>query len=183
LGIGYIRREGNEQAKAGNLNHALEVTEGEFILQLDADHVPMADILHRLLGFFEDPKVAFVQSPQDFYNDDSFTHDVDEQGRRIWEEQRIFFTIIQPGKDRWNAAFFCGSCGIIRRSAFEEIGGILDRDDHRGHGDLADPARTGDGSPSTTRRAWPTDSPRDRPQPSTCSVSAGDRDPSRSSAS
>jgi cellulose synthase (UDP-forming) len=124
LGIGYIRREGNEQAKAGNLNHALEVTEGEFILQLDADHVPMADILHRLLGFFEDPKVAFVQSPQDFYNDDSFTHDVDEQGRRIWEEQRIFFTIIQPGKDRWNAAFFCGSCGIIRRSAFEEIGGF-----------------------------------------------------------
>jgi cellulose synthase (UDP-forming) len=124
LGVGYIRREGNEHAKAGNLNHALEVTDGEFILQLDADHVPMANIVHRLLGFFEDPKVAFVQSPQDFYNDDSFTHDVDEQGRRIWEEQRIFFTIIQPGKDRWNAAFFCGSCGIIRRSAFEEIGGF-----------------------------------------------------------
>src|SRR3954469_12474800 len=41
LGIGYIRRLGNANAKAGNLNHALGVTSGEFILQLDADHVPL----------------------------------------------------------------------------------------------------------------------------------------------
>src|SRR5205085_4116051 len=73
LGIGYIRREGNEHAKAGNLNHALAVTEGEFILQLDADHVPLPNILNRLLGYFNDADVAFVQSPQDFYNTDSFT--------------------------------------------------------------------------------------------------------------
>ena len=124
LGIGYIRRDGNEHAKAGNLNHALTRTSGEFILQLDADHVPLPHILHRLLGFFEDPRVAFVQSPQDFYNTDSFSYDVNEKSRRMWEEQRIFFSLIQPGKDHWNAAFFCGSCGIIRRTAFEEIGGF-----------------------------------------------------------
>jgi cellulose synthase (UDP-forming) len=124
IGVGYIRRDGNEHAKAGNLNHALSVTDGEFILQLDADHVPLPHILDRLLGFFQDPKVAFVQSPQDFYNTDSFTHDVDEKGARIWEEQRIFFSLIQPGKDYWNAAFFCGSCGVIRRSALEQIGGF-----------------------------------------------------------
>jgi cellulose synthase (UDP-forming) len=124
LDIGYIRREGNEHAKAGNLNNALKETRGEFILQLDADHVPLPHILDRLLGFFDDPRVAFVQSPQDFYNTDSFTHDVDESARRMWEEQRIFFSLIQPGKDHWNAAFFCGSCGIVRRTAFEEIGGF-----------------------------------------------------------
>lgn len=124
LGIGYIRREGNEHAKAGNLNNALRETDGEFILQLDADHVPLPHILDRLLGFFDDPKVAFVQSPQDFYNTDSFTHNVSEEGRRMWEEQRIFFSLIQPGKDHWNAAFFCGSCGVVRRRAFEEIGGF-----------------------------------------------------------
>jgi cellulose synthase/poly-beta-1,6-N-acetylglucosamine synthase-like glycosyltransferase len=124
LGIGYIRREGNEHAKAGNLNHALKVSDGEFILQLDADHVPLPEILDRLLGFFNDPHVAFAQSPQDFYNTDSFSHDVDEEARRLWEEQRIFFSLIQPGKDHWNAAFFCGSCGVLRRSAFEEIGGF-----------------------------------------------------------
>jgi cellulose synthase (UDP-forming) len=124
LGIGYIRREGNEHAKAGNLNNALGVTDGDFILQLDADHVPLPHILDRLLGFFEDEEVAFVQSPQDFYNTDSFSHDVNEEAYRLWEEQRIFFSLIQPGKDHWNAAFFCGSCGVLRRSAFEEIGGF-----------------------------------------------------------
>ncbi len=124
LGIGYIRREGNQNAKAGNLNHAFSVTRGEFILQLDADHVPLPSILDRLLGFFNDPKVAYAQSPQDFYNTDSFTHVVNEEGRSLWEENRIFFSLLQPGKDTWNAAFFCGSCGVLRRKAFDEIGGF-----------------------------------------------------------
>src|SRR2546423_7227701 len=124
LGIAYIRREGNQNAKAGNLNHALSVTDGQFILQLDADHVPLPNILDRLLGYFQDPGVAFVQSPQDFYNTDSFTHVVIEEGRSLWEENRIFFSLLQPGKDHWNAAFFCGSCGVLRRTAFEEIGGF-----------------------------------------------------------
>jgi cellulose synthase (UDP-forming) len=86
LGIGYIRREGNEHAKAGNLNHAFRLTDGEFILQLDADHVPLPNMLDRLLGYFGDEKVAWVQSPQDFYNTDSFTHVVNEEGRSLWEE-------------------------------------------------------------------------------------------------
>ncbi|HEY0527901.1 MAG TPA: cellulose synthase catalytic subunit, partial [Gemmatimonadaceae bacterium] len=124
LGIGYIRREGNEHAKAGNLNHAFTVTDGEFILQLDADHVPLPNILDRLLGYFVEPDIAFVQSPQDFYNTDSFTHVVNEEGRTMWEENRIFFSLLQPGKDTWNAAFFCGSCGVLRRKAFDEIGGF-----------------------------------------------------------
>ena len=124
LGIGYIRRTGNEHAKAGNLNHAFSVTSGDLVLQLDADHVPLPNILDRLLGYFNDERVAFVQSPQDFYNTDSFTHVVNDEGRQMWEENRLFFSLIQPGKDRMNAAFFCGSCGVLRRSAFDEIGGF-----------------------------------------------------------
>ncbi|MDP9349649.1 MAG: glycosyltransferase, partial [Gemmatimonadota bacterium] len=125
LGVEYIRRDGNEHAKAGNLNNALLHSRGDYILQLDADHVPLPHILDRLLGFFgEDPKLAFVQSPQDFYNTDGFTYDLDESARRIWEEQRLFFTIIQPGKDARNAAFFCGSCAVIRRAALDDIGGF-----------------------------------------------------------
>lgn len=124
LGIGYIRRTHNLNAKAGNLNFALSVTDGEFILQLDSDHVPLPNILDRMLGYFNDPKMAVVQSPQDFYNVDSFTHLVHDEGRRLWEENRIFYSLIQPGRDSWNASFFCGSCGIIRRSALEAIGGF-----------------------------------------------------------
>jgi cellulose synthase/poly-beta-1,6-N-acetylglucosamine synthase-like glycosyltransferase len=124
LGVGYLTRPDNRHAKAGNLNHALQHTSGDFILQLDADHAPLPHILDRLLGFFDDPRVAFVQTPQDFYNLDSFTADVDEEARRIWEEQKLFFSVVQPGKDSWNAAFFCGSCGVIRRTALEGIGGF-----------------------------------------------------------
>ena len=124
LGIGYLRRKGNQNAKAGNLNHALSVTRGEFILQLDADHVPLPNMLDRLLGYFRDPRVAVVQSPQEFYNTDSFTHVVNDEGRRLWEENRIFYSLIQPGRDHWNASFFCGSCGILRRSALEAVGGF-----------------------------------------------------------
>ena len=124
LGVGYIRRVGNANAKAGNLNHALSVTSGEFILQLDTDHVPLPHIVDRLIGYFADEKVAFVQTPQDFYNTDSFTHVVNENARSLWEENRIFYSLLQPGKDHWNASFFCGSCGVLRRSAIEEIGGF-----------------------------------------------------------
>lgn len=124
LGVGYIRRAGNEHAKAGNLNNALGVTTGEFILQLDADHVALPHMIHRLLGYFNDPKVGFVQSPHDFYNTDSFTHVVNDEGHRLWEENRIFFSLVQPGKDNWDSSFFCGSCGMIRRAALQEIGGF-----------------------------------------------------------
>jgi cellulose synthase (UDP-forming) len=127
LGIGYIRRVGNANAKAGNLNYAISVTSGEFILQLDADHVPLPNIVDRLLGYFNDPKMALVQSPQDFYNVDSFTHVVNNEGRRLWEENRIFYSLIQRGRDHWNASFFCGSCGMIRRSALESIGGFASK--------------------------------------------------------
>lgn len=124
LGIGYIRRVGNANAKAGNLNYAISVTTGEFILQLDADHVPLPNIIHRMLGYFNDPQVAFIQSPQDFYNTDSFTHVVNEQARSLWEENRIFYSLLQPGKDYWGGSFFCGSCGMLRRAALESIGGF-----------------------------------------------------------
>lgn len=125
IGAGYLRRPGNAHAKAGNLNYGLEHTDGEYVLVLDADHVPLPHMLDQMLGFLaEDPKLAFVQSPQDFYNTDAFTYDVDESGRRMWEEQRLFFAVLQPGKDARNAAFFCGSAAVLRRAALGEIGGF-----------------------------------------------------------
>lgn len=124
LGIGYIRRVGNANAKAGNLNFALQMTDGEFILQLDADHYPLPHMIDQILGYFDDPQVAFVQTPQDFYNTDSFTHVVNDDARELWEENRIFYSLLQPGKDSHNASFFCGCGGMLRRKALEDIGGF-----------------------------------------------------------
>jgi len=124
LGCRYLARDDNRHAKAGNLNHALAQSMGEFIAIFDADHAPQRHFLERTLGYFADEKLAFVQTPQDFYNLDSYQHRRNRDGRQVWTEQSLFFRVIQRGKDYWNAAFFCGSCAVIRRSALEAIGGF-----------------------------------------------------------
>nr|MCU0302171.1 glycosyltransferase [Candidatus Nanopelagicales bacterium] len=45
LGAEYMRRDSNEHAKAGNVNHALRRTDGEFFVLLDADFVPRPEFL------------------------------------------------------------------------------------------------------------------------------------------
>lgn len=124
LGCRYLARSDNTHAKAGNLNHALGYTRAEFIAIFDADHAPARDFLRETLGFFRDDRVAFVQTPQDFYNLDSFQHRMDRRDSLVWSEQTLFFRVIQAGKDRLNAAFFCGSCAVIRRKAIDDIGGF-----------------------------------------------------------
>ena len=81
LGCVYLSRPTNEHAKAGNINYALSKTAGEFIVILDADMVPQPDFLERTLGYFEDEKLAFIQMPQEFYNQDSIQHDQEQNCR------------------------------------------------------------------------------------------------------
>jgi cellulose synthase (UDP-forming) len=124
LGCRYLARTENSNAKAGNLNNALRYTRADLIAIFDADHAPMPNFLQETLGFFVDERVAFVQTPQDFYNLDSFQHRLNRRDSLVWSEQTLFFRVIQPGKDRLNSAFFCGSCAVIRRKALDDIGGF-----------------------------------------------------------
>ena len=124
LGCRYITRANNEHAKAGNWNNAFRQTTGQVIATFDADHAPRADFLVRTLGFFRDPKVALVQVPQRYHNLDSPQHRVDWKNRRMYGEQDVFFNLISPGKDHWNAAFFCGTGAVLRREALEPRGGL-----------------------------------------------------------
>jgi cellulose synthase (UDP-forming) len=124
LGCRYIARRDNADAKAGNLNNALRFSTAAFVAVFDADHAPAKDFLSDTLGYFEDPAVAFVQTPQDFYNLDSYQHWRARERDVIWTEQSLFFRVIQRGKDYRNAAFFCGSCAVLRRSALDRVGGF-----------------------------------------------------------
>jgi cellulose synthase (UDP-forming) len=125
LGCEYLTRPTNEHAKAGNWNNAFKQTDADFIATFDADHVPRSNFLDRTLGFFRDPKVAFVQAPQVYHNLDSVQHRVNWGGKRMHAEQDTFFNLIMPGKDHYNAAFFCGTGAVLRRAALEPYGGIL----------------------------------------------------------
>ena len=118
-GAKYLTRADNQHAKAGNINAALPRTDGDLVFVLDADHVPMPDSLDATVGYFDDPKLAVVQSPHDFYNQDSVQHY--GVGRH---EQSVFFRVTSPGKDRHGAAFWCGSAAVLRREALLSIGGV-----------------------------------------------------------
>lgn len=113
-------------AKAGNINHALfsGETTGEFILTLDADHIPKPHFLKRVLPYFytynlsrgqyEPNQIAFVQTPQDFYNippGDPFGH-----------QAHLFYGPLQQGKDGMNAAFYTGTNAVLRREALVSVG-------------------------------------------------------------
>ncbi|MFH1486935.1 MAG: glycosyltransferase family 2 protein [Chloroflexota bacterium] len=120
----YLTREDNRHAKAGNLNAALSRTSGQFIAVLDADTVPQPDFLDKTLGYFTDKNVALVQLPQEFYNVDSLQHAGDGKAVAPWHEQALFYRVIQPGKNLWNAAFWCGSPSVVRRAAILDVGGV-----------------------------------------------------------
>ena len=122
MGCEYLSRKDNTHAKAGNLNNALQHTHGDFILILDADHIPQPWFLEHTLGYFHDSQVALVQTPQDYYTTDTLQFRSTQ--RKLWHDQTLFYQIGQAGRDFWNATSFCGTNAVLRRSALESIGGI-----------------------------------------------------------
>jgi cellulose synthase/poly-beta-1,6-N-acetylglucosamine synthase-like glycosyltransferase len=123
LGASYLTRPTNEHAKAGNINHALEHVDADIVAILDADHIAQLGLLRNTLGYFDDPGVALVQTPQDFYNLDSFEHQV-RGGARMFSEQAVFYRVIAAAKNRWGAAFWCGTSALVRTAALRSVGGV-----------------------------------------------------------
>lgn len=106
--------------KAGNLHYGLGISDEEYILILDADFAPRADLLEELLPYMErDPQIGIVQSPQYFRVAD----------RQTWIErgagsvQELFYRAIQVSRQRHGGAICVGSCAVYRRAALEANGG------------------------------------------------------------
>ena len=110
--------DGECHAKAGNLNNALQHTRASSSRSSMPTMRRHAAFLEETLGFFVDEKVAFVQTPQDFYNLDSFQHRMDRDGRGVERADAVLpRDPVRQGPR--NSAFFCGSCAVIRRKALE----------------------------------------------------------------
>ena len=124
IGAHYLTRARNEHAKAGNINAALQHTDGDLVVIFDADHVPTVDFLERTVGgFLADTKLFLVQTPHFFINPDPLEHNWKIFGS-IPSENEMFYNVIQHGLDFWEASFFCGSAAVLRRAALLEVGGI-----------------------------------------------------------
>lgn len=118
LGCYYKRRLTGCGAKAGNINHALALTKGEFFAVFDADFVPRPHFLLETVPFFVDTTVAFVQTPQAYGNLRNLI------SRGAGYMQTVFYKFVQAGRNHFNAAFCVGTNVIYRRAAIDDVGGI-----------------------------------------------------------
>lgn len=144
-GVGYLTRSSNIGFKAGNLRNAMEQTHGDFIVICDADTRPFPTILEHTLGYFRDPDVAWVQTPQWFFDLPAGKRLPDALGKYLkapgrWlgtgveamigevrvgadpfvNEPKMFYDIIQRRRNWANASFCCGAGSIHRREAVME---------------------------------------------------------------
>ncbi|MHA7633516.1 glycosyltransferase [Corallococcus sp. M7] len=107
-------------AKGGALNLALRLTSArtQLVAVLDADYVCAPDFLSRLVGFFDDPSITYVQTPHDYR---------DWKGNRFLEgsywEERLNNGLMFPGLNEWGGALIIGTACLIRRQALEVAGG------------------------------------------------------------
>ncbi len=123
-GAGYLTRSDNKHAKAGNINAALRNTRGEFVAVFDCDHIPTRSFLQVTMGqFLRDRNLGILQTPHHFFSPDPFEKNLNTF-RKVPNEDELFYGLVQAGNDLWNAAFFCGSCAVMRRDALEEVGGV-----------------------------------------------------------
>ncbi|MHB1234840.1 MAG: glycosyltransferase family 2 protein, partial [Microbacteriaceae bacterium] len=128
FGARYVSRPVHDHAKAGNMNHALDLMAQEeaagrpgidIIAVLDCDHVPLPPFLTATLGWFEDEEIALVQGPQSFYNSGAFDDD------RVTGEQGLFFNVLMPARNSAGAGpFWCGSTSLLRVKALRQVGGV-----------------------------------------------------------
>jgi cellulose synthase (UDP-forming) len=124
LGCEYITRPNNRHAKAGNLNHAIALTQGELIACFDADFVPTRNFLNRTVGFFQQPQVGLIQTPQSFYNPDPISRNLGLEGV-LTPDEEVFYRQVQPMRDATGSVVCAGTSFVVRRQALEDSGGFV----------------------------------------------------------
>lgn len=124
INVGYISRDNDLHAKAGNINHALTVTKGDYVAIFNCGHIPARSFLQLTMGWFlKDKKLALIQTPHCFYSPDSFGRNLDSLKTTL-NENSPFYDRAQDDDDLWNTAFFNGSCAVLKRAPLLEAGGI-----------------------------------------------------------
>jgi len=144
-GVEYITRETNAGYKAGNLRNGMEQSDGDFMVILDSDTRVFPTLLENTLGYFRDPDLAWVQTPQWFYDipEGASLNDVTEKhlgrfGSKLANgfqavfgeirfnhdpfvsDAKLFYDVILRRRNGANASFCCGAGSVHRREAVME---------------------------------------------------------------
>ena len=136
LGVNYFDRDNHDGNKAGNLNHALALTNSPYIVTFDADMIPQSCFLLETIPYFVDAekrnagkkeedkiKLGFLQTPQSFYDQDLFQFNLHAENK-IPNEQDYFYRDIEVARNRTNSVIYGGSNTVITREALNAVGGF-----------------------------------------------------------
>jgi cellulose synthase/poly-beta-1,6-N-acetylglucosamine synthase-like glycosyltransferase/ketosteroid isomerase-like protein len=121
LGFHFYHLENWPGFKSGALNFALRKTDpaAEIVGVVDSDYIVSPEWLRSCVGLFQDPHVAFVQSPQDY-------RDVapnDRYATACYRAYHYFFKVSMSSRNEHNGIIFAGTMGLVRRRVLEEVGG------------------------------------------------------------
>lgn len=119
INIRYVRRKDRIGYKAGNLNFGLGLAHGDFIAIFDADCLPPADFLRRVMPYFADEQVGFLQTGVAYANADK-TFLTRFQAIEAGHKDEVTSGLASDGC----MASLTGSSCVWRRSCIEVVGGI-----------------------------------------------------------
>ena len=109
-----------EGAKAGALNYLIErmAPETKLVAVLDADYLAEPDFLSRLVGFFDDAHIGYVQTPHDYRD-----YATSPYLRSCYWEYTPTNKVVYPGINEYHAPFTIGTMCVVRAAALREVGG------------------------------------------------------------
>jgi cellulose synthase/poly-beta-1,6-N-acetylglucosamine synthase-like glycosyltransferase len=119
-GVLFQHRTDRRGFKGGALNDGLTAVTRPFDLVaiVDSDYVVEPDFLRFGVQPFRDPEIGFVQTPQAYRNAGPGTF-----ARWYALADAYFYRVIQPVRARARSMIFCGTMGLVRRTALASAGG------------------------------------------------------------
>ena len=123
LGAAYVRRPTRQGYKAGALNEVVRrlPASTQLVAVVDADYWVDPDYVSGVVGYFTDPELSFVQTPQDYRNvGQSFLT------RQYKRAEAYFYHAVMPSRNEQSAIIFCGTMGMLRVSALRQVGGFAE---------------------------------------------------------
>ncbi|MGW8645404.1 glycosyltransferase family 2 protein [Micromonospora chalcea] len=121
----YNRPGGEFRARTKSGNHNAWRAEHEHrydvVANVDPDHVPLPNFLERTLGYFRDPDVAFVVTPQVYGN---MHQNFVAHGASV--QQYLYNGLIARGGNGLDAPLLTGTGHLYRPAAWRTIGGYQD---------------------------------------------------------
>ncbi|MGC4892405.1 glycosyltransferase family 2 protein [Micromonospora sp. DT31] len=109
-------KSGNHNAWRAEHEHRYDV-----VANVDPDHVPLPNLLERTLGYFRDPDVAFVVTPQVYGN---MHQNFVAHGASV--QQYLYNGLIARGGNGLDAPLLTGTGHLYRPAAWQAIGGYQD---------------------------------------------------------